>query len=136
MQKLNNNKLNIINGVLLFFILPNGKFGQIDTIIGEKINSKILGTSEFSSNILLKPAPRDAPTNNCGVIPIIDPRKKFLTLTLNIVGNSSKLVDRKKIPSLVTLFSSGKIMLFLSLRVFIVLNFTSVKLFCLCPDLN
>ena len=26
---------------LLFFILPNGKFGQIDTIIGEKINSKI-----------------------------------------------------------------------------------------------
>ena len=25
----------------LFFILPNGKFGQIDTIIGEKVNSKI-----------------------------------------------------------------------------------------------
>ena len=31
---------------------------------GEKINSKKLGDSEFSFKILLKPAPRDAPTNN------------------------------------------------------------------------
>ena len=60
---------------------------------GEKINSKILGNSEFSFKILLKPAPRDAPINNCGVIPIIDPRKKFLILTLNIVG---KIFEIKK----------------------------------------
>ena len=53
----------------------------------------MLGTSEFSSKILFNPAPRDAPTNNCGVIPIIDPKKKFLTLTLKIVG---KIFEIKK----------------------------------------
>ena len=42
---------------------------------------------------LFRPAPSEAPTNNWGVIPITDPKKKFFILTLNNVG---KIFDIKK----------------------------------------
>ena len=60
---------------------------------GVKINSKNLGRFEFSSKTLFKPAPRDTPINIWGNIPIKDPKKKFLALTLKIVG---KIFEIKK----------------------------------------
>ena len=42
---------------------------------------------------LFRPAPSEAPTNNWGVIPITDPKKKLLILTLNNVG---KMFEIKK----------------------------------------
>ena len=55
--------------------------------------SKKLGSSWLFSITLFSPAPSEAPTNNWGVIPITDPKKKFLILTLNNVG---KMFERKK----------------------------------------
>tara|TARA_Y100001935_G_C17279170_1_gene496455 strand:+ start:1115 stop:1264 length:150 start_codon:yes stop_codon:yes gene_type:complete len=35
---------------------------------------------------LLRPAPKETPTNNCGAIPNTEPKKKFFNFTLNKVG--------------------------------------------------
>ena len=52
---------------------------------------KKLGISWFVSIIFSIPDPRLAPIKSWGVIPINDPRKKFLIFTLNKVG---KILDK------------------------------------------
>ena len=55
--------------------------------------SKNVGALELLSIILLMPEPNDAQINICGNIPKRDPKKKFLTLILKIVG---KILEIKK----------------------------------------
>ena len=76
--------------------------------------SKKLGSSWLFSITLFRPAPSEAPTNNWGVIPITDPKKKLLILTLNNVGKMfeiekgippTNLYIRKKVNSFFLNFS-------------------------------
>ena len=48
--------------------------------------SAIPGSSEFLSITFSNPAPIDTAKKICGIIPINEAKKKFLTLTLKIVG--------------------------------------------------
>ena len=48
--------------------------------------TKKLGASWFIRIIFSSPSPILAPIKSCGVIPIIDPKKKFLIFILNNVG--------------------------------------------------
>ena len=47
-----------------------------------------LGGSSFKFIIFSIPAPKLTPIKSCGVIPINDPKKKFLTFTLNKTGKT------------------------------------------------
>ena len=55
-------------------------------ISGDNKSFVSVGGSKLFSIILFRPEPRDAPTNTCGHIPNKDPKKKFFTLILKIVG--------------------------------------------------
>ena len=55
-------------------------------ISGEKIISVILGNSEFWSIIFSTPLPIETAKKIWGTIPIKDAKKKFIVLTLKIVG--------------------------------------------------
>ena len=48
----------------------------------------ILGASKFCSMIFSSPLPIETSKNNCGAIPINVAKKKLLTLTLKIQGNT------------------------------------------------
>ena len=65
-------------------------------ISGKKINSRNCGTSVLFLITFSKPAPKLVPINNCGVMPINVPKKKFLDFILNKTG--IKLEITKGIP--------------------------------------
>ena len=57
-------------------------------ISGEYIKSLIFGDSKFCSIIFSSPLPIETTKNNWGVSPINVAKKKLVTLTLNIQGNT------------------------------------------------
>ena len=60
---------------------------------GDDIKSVSWGVSRFCSIIFSSPFPIETTKNNCGVSPINVAKKKLLTLTLKIQGNT---FDREK----------------------------------------